>query len=165
MRDRARRSWLKFLAEPIFPSSSAGRSTASMRRQAASVLIEADESLPPVIDSLEPEESTTSSTSSGHRETCLSAQPFGLSSVCAVLLCCGIVFLLWQNAVLRSQLNPWRTDPVRKAFWSEFFGSGEEVDIVTADTSWRSLKTFSNNPCRWTTIWITSTRIASIFPM
>ena len=96
--------------------------------------LEADESLPPVIDSLEPEESTTSSTSVGIGSLAYLRSHL-IVFVCAVLLCCGIVFLLWQNAVLRSQLNPWRADPVRKAFWSEFFGSGEEVDIVTADTS------------------------------
>lgn len=54
---------------------------------------------------------------------------------CTILLCFGIVFLLWQNAELRSEINPWQSDPVRRSFWSEFFGSNNEVDIVTADTS------------------------------
>jgi hypothetical protein len=47
----------------------------------------------------------------------------------------GCAFLAWQNFWLRAQAQPWRTDPVRAAFWGEFFGSGDEVDIVTADTS------------------------------
>jgi hypothetical protein len=95
---------------------------------------EAGESLSPVADSLEPEESTTNSTSRGIGRLAY-LRGFWIITGCAVLLCCGIVYLLWQNAVLRVQMNPWRTDPVRLAFWSEFFGSGEEVDIVTGDTS------------------------------
>jgi hypothetical protein len=95
---------------------------------------EAGESLSPVTDSLEQEESAASSTSVGRRGRAY-LRGFWMIAICAFLLCCGIVFLLWQNAVLRSQVNPWRADPVRQAFWSEFFGSGEEVDIITADTS------------------------------
>ncbi len=43
--------------------------------------------------------------------------------------------LIWQNYSLRAQIQPWRTEPERAAFWGEFFASGDEVDIVTADTS------------------------------
>ena len=47
----------------------------------------------------------------------------------------GCAALLWQNRSLRARIQPWRTDAVRAAFWGEFFGSGDEVDIVAADTS------------------------------
>jgi hypothetical protein len=95
---------------------------------------DADESLAPVTDNLEPEESTASSTSMDKVKPAYSRSLWIITG-CAILLCCGLGFLLWQNSVLRSQVNPWRGDPVRQAFWSEFFGSGEEVDIVTGDTS------------------------------
>jgi hypothetical protein len=45
-------------------------------------------------------------------------------------------FLYWQNHTLRSQLRPWQADPASEAFWSQFFASGNPVDIVTADTSY-----------------------------
>jgi hypothetical protein len=55
----------------------------------------------------------------------------------ALLLALGVVgVLFWQNHVLRSQLRPWQSDPVSAAFWSQFFASGDPVDIVTADTSY-----------------------------
>lgn len=95
---------------------------------------EADETFSPVTNSLELEELPTSSMSVG-RWKIASSRGFWVIAGCAVLLCCGMVFLLWQNAVLRSEVNPWRADPTLRAFWSEFFGSNEEVDIVTADTS------------------------------
>lgn len=44
-------------------------------------------------------------------------------------------FLLWQNHRLAVQLQPWKSDPVIASLWSEFFASGDDVDIVTADTS------------------------------
>jgi hypothetical protein len=54
-----------------------------------------------------------------------------------LLLALGAVsFLAWQNHTLRSQLRPWQTDSVSAAFWTQFFGSGDPVDIVTADTSY-----------------------------
>jgi hypothetical protein len=95
---------------------------------------DAGESLTPVTDSLEQEESTASSTIEG-KGSLAYLHGFWIVTGCAVLLCCGFAFLLWQNSVLRSQMNPWLADPVLQAFWSEFFDSGEEVDIVTADTS------------------------------
>ncbi len=55
----------------------------------------------------------------------------------ALLLALGAVsFLYWQNHVLRSRLRPWQAAPVSAAFWSQFFASGDPVDIVTADTSY-----------------------------
>jgi hypothetical protein len=54
-----------------------------------------------------------------------------------LLLAMGAVgFLYWQNHLLRGQLRPWQADPVSAAFWSQFFASGDPVDIVTADTSY-----------------------------
>jgi len=97
-------------------------------------LHEAGESLAPVADSLEQEESAAGSISAG-KGSLAYLRSHLIAFGCAVLLCLGIVILLWQNAILRSQVNPWRADPVLQAFWSEFFGSNEEVDIVTADTS------------------------------
>jgi hypothetical protein len=46
---------------------------------------------------------------------------------------CGL--LLWQNYRLAVQLQPWKTDALHDSFLPDFFASGQQVDIVTADTS------------------------------
>jgi len=46
---------------------------------------------------------------------------------------CGL--LLWQNHRLAVEMQPWKADSLVGSFWSDFFASGDEVDIVTADTS------------------------------
>jgi hypothetical protein len=43
--------------------------------------------------------------------------------------------LVWQNHRLAVQLQPWKADSLKGSFWSDFFSSGDQVDIVTADTS------------------------------
>ena len=54
----------------------------------------------------------------------------------ALAISIGVAAMLgWQNYHLRSQLQPWKSDPVRASFWSAFFASGDDVDIVTADAS------------------------------
>lgn len=63
---------------------------------------------------------------------------WNLSALLGVLLVLALGaagFFWWQNARLRAQLQPWKSDAVRASFWSAFFASGEDVDIVTADTS------------------------------
>jgi hypothetical protein len=57
-------------------------------------------------------------------------------SVVVVLGLAAVSFLFWENHSLRSQLRPWQVDPASEAFWSQFFASGDPVDIVTADTSY-----------------------------
>ncbi|GGH08792.1 hypothetical protein [Silvibacterium dinghuense] len=47
---------------------------------------------------------------------------------------CGV--LIWQNAALRTELHPWTADPALESLWSQFFATGREVDIVSADTSY-----------------------------
>jgi hypothetical protein len=42
----------------------------------------------------------------------------------------------WQARTLRNELQPWQADAGRAAFWGQFFASGEQMDIVTADTSY-----------------------------
>ena len=42
----------------------------------------------------------------------------------------------WQARTLRNELQPWQADAGRAAFWRQFFASGEQMDIVTADTSY-----------------------------
>jgi hypothetical protein len=85
-------------------------------------------------ESQEAEEAAASSRSRGSHESSY-WRGFWAVTAGAVVLCFGVAYLLWQNAALRSQATPWQADPVRRAFWSEFFSSNEEVDIVTADTS------------------------------
>jgi hypothetical protein len=62
----------------------------------------------------------------------------GLMAACILLGlaigACG--YLTWVNHYLRVQLRPWQADRTMGSFWSQFFGTGEEVDIVTADTSY-----------------------------
>ncbi len=53
-----------------------------------------------------------------------------------VLAVAALSFLFWENHALRNQLRPWQADPASEAFWSQFFASGDPVDIVTADTSY-----------------------------
>jgi hypothetical protein len=42
----------------------------------------------------------------------------------------------WQARTLRNELQPWQADAGRAALWGKFFASGEQMDIVTADTSY-----------------------------
>jgi hypothetical protein len=58
----------------------------------------------------------------------------------------AVSFLYWQNHVLRRQLRPWQADPVSEAFWSQFFASGDPVDIVTADTSYALAEDMLHRP-------------------
>jgi hypothetical protein len=60
------------------------------------------------------------------------AWALGIALLSALL---GCAVLGWQNYRLRAQTDPWKTEPVRAALWSQFFASGDEVDVVTADTS------------------------------
>lgn len=59
-----------------------------------------------------------------------------IGAVALAVLACGAAAFLWrQNVELRAQAHPWQIDPAMRAFWSTFFESDGEVDIVTADTS------------------------------
>jgi hypothetical protein len=49
-----------------------------------------------------------------------------------VLVCAG---LFWWAHNLTGQLEPWKSDPALRTFWSEFFNSGTDTDVVLADTS------------------------------
>lgn len=51
----------------------------------------------------------------------------------ALLAACG--FLGRQNLQLRKALYPWKSEPALQTFWGQFFNSGQEVDVVLADTS------------------------------
>jgi hypothetical protein len=44
--------------------------------------------------------------------------------------------LLWENHRLAVQLKPWKADSLKDSLWNDFFSSRDEVDIVTADTSY-----------------------------
>jgi hypothetical protein len=58
-----------------------------------------------------------------------------IAGLALVLSLSGCVVLAWQNYSMRARIRPWNTEPVRAALWSEFYKAGDEVDIVTADTS------------------------------
>jgi hypothetical protein len=55
------------------------------------------------------------------------------SAAVLLALACGALF--WQNQQLRRDASPWRRSAALRSFWSEFLDSGQEVDIVLADTS------------------------------
>jgi hypothetical protein len=55
---------------------------------------------------------------------------------CLLLIAFAAIFYYHQAYELRTQLQPWRVDDARSLFWSHFFGTGQQVDIVTADTSY-----------------------------
>jgi hypothetical protein len=58
-----------------------------------------------------------------------------LGSALVLALAAAAVFW-WQARALRNELQPWQADAGRAAFWGQFFASGEQMDIVTADTSY-----------------------------
>jgi len=55
-------------------------------------------------------------------------------SLALATVAAGIFY--WQARTLRNELQPWQADAARAAFWGQFFASGEQMDIVTADTSY-----------------------------
>jgi hypothetical protein len=62
-----------------------------------------------------------------------------LTPLLAILLLCAgaaCAVLQWQNVGLRTKLRPWTAEPALNAFWSQFFATGHEVDIVSADSSY-----------------------------
>ena len=56
-------------------------------------------------------------------------------AIFSILLWAVLAVLLWQVLHLKRQLEPWRADPTLDAFWSPFFNSGAETNIVGGDTS------------------------------
>ena len=61
-----------------------------------------------------------------------------VAALAVLLLIAGAAcaVLQWQNHELRAELKPWTADPALESFWSVFFASGKEVDIVSADASY-----------------------------
>ena len=61
-----------------------------------------------------------------------------VATLAVLLLIAGAAcaVLQWQNHELRAELKPWTADPALESFWSVFFASGKEVDIVSADASY-----------------------------
>jgi hypothetical protein len=95
------------------------------------------------VPSLDESETTPASTVERPAESLTGGRALASSSrslvAAAILLAlalgaCG--YLVSVNHTLRGQLRPWQADRTMAAFWSQFFGTGEEVDIVTADTSY-----------------------------
>jgi hypothetical protein len=84
-------------------------------------------------DAIDPEEMMEEEVSPKKRRLVFRLGFWSITAI-AVLLGC-IAFLLWRNQELQTQIRPWQADPALRAFWSEFLGSRDEVDIVTADTS------------------------------
>jgi hypothetical protein len=60
---------------------------------------------------------------------------FFIALAVALAACCASAVLYWRTRVLENELHPWQSDPVQRAFWSEFFASEDVVDLVTADSS------------------------------
>ncbi len=60
----------------------------------------------------------------------------GALAVALLVTLAAAGFLYRQNRALRVQLQPWQSDATRTTFWSQFFAPGQQVDIVTADTSY-----------------------------
>jgi hypothetical protein len=56
-------------------------------------------------------------------------------SVCALVLAVACFFLWRQNQSLKGRLHPWQAHPAIASFWSNFFNSPQQSDIVLADTS------------------------------
>lgn len=52
------------------------------------------------------------------------------------LILAAVCVLLWRsNQSLHRQLHPWESQPTIAAFWSAFFNSPQQTDVVLADTS------------------------------
>jgi hypothetical protein len=52
----------------------------------------------------------------------------------------------WQSHRLAAQIQPWRSNPALASLWSEFFDSGQDVDIVTADASFALAEDLAGAP-------------------
>lgn len=53
----------------------------------------------------------------------------------AALLLVATLALAWQNRELTLEAHPWRRSPAVRALWGNFFDSGQETDLLLADTS------------------------------
>lgn len=56
-------------------------------------------------------------------------------SLLAIVLSIACVSLWRQNQSLTRRIYVWKNQPALAAFWSRFFGSAQETDVVVADTS------------------------------
>ena len=87
-----------------------------------------------------PESPVTSVVSAPVADTTASGWSHNLvmTALAVLLLIAGAAcaVLQWQNHALRTELRPWTVDPALESFWSVFFASGREVDIVSADASY-----------------------------
>lgn len=59
----------------------------------------------------------------------------GLVSLLAIVLGVACASLWRQNQSLERRIDVWKNQPALAAFWSGFFGSPRETDVVVADTS------------------------------
>lgn len=96
----------------------------------ASEMIAAQEVVEPVVEPIVPTMAATPQPVQG--------RGLLVPVLAVLLLCAGIVcaVLQWQNEGLRAQLRPWKADPSLQGLWGQFFASGREVDIVSADSSY-----------------------------
>jgi len=53
----------------------------------------------------------------------------------AALLLAAVLALAWQNRELTLEAHPWQRSPAVRALWGNFFDSGQETDLLLADTS------------------------------
>lgn len=60
---------------------------------------------------------------------------FGFVSVAALVLAVACFVLLKQNQSLTRRIHVWQGQPALTAFWSHFFSSPQQTDVVLADTS------------------------------
>lgn len=68
---------------------------------------------------------------------------WGLASV---LLAAACLVLMEQNRTMRLDLHPWDGKPAVEAFWTEFLGSHQRLDVVLPDDSASVVEDISGRP-------------------
>ena len=106
-----------------------------------------------------PEEITTDANEPPHEEVLAddsehdpapkkSRTPLLIVAFVFVALAALCVLLFWQSLGLRRQLAPWKNGAVVASFWSTFFDSVYDTDIILADTSYALAEDISGHEFR-----------------
>jgi hypothetical protein len=53
---------------------------------------------------------------------------------------------MWQNYSLRAMVHPWKRQPTLRLFWSQFFDSNKQTDVVVGDTTFALAEDVAKHP-------------------
>lgn len=71
-----------------------------------------------------------------------------LAVIALLAVVLGVICIaLWQqNQALTRRIHPWTDQPALAAFWSRFFASSHQTDVVLADTSFMLIEDMTGQP-------------------